>query len=80
MPAYLAPANGNNLIMKKMPYIMEMLIALVILPLSGFVDDRGGSQQFTGSRQVQSATGKQVESDQSGEMIPNLVVGVLFDL
>lgn len=64
--------------MKKMPYIMEMLIALVILPLSGFVDDQGGSQQLHGHQvNVTSPI-----SDQSGhqEIPASLVTAVLLDL
>lgn len=64
--------------MKKMPYIMEMLIALVILPLSGFVDDQGGSQQVHGH---QVKVSSQISDQSSHQEIPaSLVTAVLLDL
>lgn len=64
--------------MKKMPYIMEMLIALVILPLSGFVDDRGGCQQASGQEAVHTPSPKAV--DYSHDLPSSLLTAVLLDL
>lgn len=64
--------------MKKMPYIMEMLIALVILPLSGFVDDRGDSQQMPGHQIIQSSPTSAPSNHR--EIPASLVTAVLFDM